>query len=381
MPTGLIVALLISAGAAAVVGGAGWLTLARAQRSSLRLLLTGTLLVNMLSIAAGVGCGAVVMFSTTHDVVIVFAVLAAALLVAYAGVWRVTRSAARAITGIEQAMQQIGADADRPRSIDGPRELRHLSSLIQTSHGRVVDARRHEELADRSRRDLIAWVSHDLRTPLAGLRAMTEALEDGVVSDRETVHRYHGTMRTEVDHLASLVDELFELARLQSGAAPQLTTPVPIADLVSDVLASTEPVARDKRVRLSGRSPKDLPLVDVNVPEVNRALRNLLINAIRHTPSDGTVHVVGMSDADSVFVSVEDSCGGIPEADLPNIFNVAFRGERSRGKLHEGGAGLGLAIARGIVEAHQGDITVDNVGPGCRFVIRLPRSVAAMPAR
>ncbi|WP_262402912.1 sensor histidine kinase [Actinomadura sp. CNU-125] len=115
---------------------------------------------------------------------------------------------------------------------------------------------------------------------------------------------------------------------------------------------------------------RDALPVQVDAGELGRALRNLVVNAIRHTPGDGTVEIVGDVDGGEVRVTVADGCGGIPEDDLPRVFDVAFRGEAARSP--GGGAGLGLAIARGIVEAHAGRIGVANAGPGCRFEIRLP---------
>src|SRR6202035_3714433 len=166
-----------------------------------------------------------------------------------------------------------------------------------------------------SRRELVAWVSHDLRTPLAGLRAMAEALEDGIVRDYETVSTYHTQMRREADRLTTMIDDLFELSRIHG-----------------------------------------------------RALRNLVTNAIRHTPSEGIVQVQGEVERGMARVSVADACGGIAPDALPRVFDVAFRGETARTPGGDNGAGLGLSIARGIVEAHAGQIAVRNAGPGCLFV-------------
>jgi signal transduction histidine kinase len=217
-------------------------------------------------------------------------------------------------------------------------------------------------------------VSHDLRTPLAGMRAIVESLEDGVVEDPATVKRYLRTMREEVDHLAALVDDLFELSRTQAGALRLNFERVSLGDLVSDVLAGSAPVAAAKRVSLEGRLVGPPPELDVSTPEVLRALRNLLENAIRHTPSDGSVVVeAGVDDEhpDYAYVAVRDSGGGVPAEDLSRIFDVAFQGDRAR--TPGGGAGLGLAIAKGFVEAHAGQLNVQNEAGGAIFTMRLPR--------
>lgn len=234
------------------------------------------------------------------------------------------------------------------------------------------EARERERRAEAGRRELVAWVSHDLRTPLAGLRAMAEALEDGVVADPATVTDYHRRIRTEADRMAGLVDDLFELSRINAGALRLSLAAVSLGDVVSDAVASAEPVAAARRIRLVA-SNGDWPIVHGSEPELSRIVANLLRNAIRHTPSDGTVIVTGGRDEDAGWLAVSDGCGGIPEADLPRVFDVAFRGEAARTPVAAaGGGGLGLAIVRGLVEAHRGEVAVRNVDGGCRFVVRLP---------
>jgi signal transduction histidine kinase len=239
------------------------------------------------------------------------------------------------------------------------------------------EARGRERQIEASRRDLVAWVSHDLRTPLAGMRAMAEALEDKVVTDDATVADYHRRIRVETDRMAQLVDDLFELSRINAGALRLTIGNVALGDVVSDALASAEPLASAKRVEL--RTARSLwPTVLGSEPELARVVANLLRNAIRYTPSDGSVTLSGGRDESGGWLAVTDACGGIPEEDLPRVFDVAFRGEaartpRSLQNDHDGaGGGLGLAIVRGLVEAHRGEVAVSNVGDGCRFLVRLP---------
>jgi len=232
--------------------------------------------------------------------------------------------------------------------------------------------RARERALEGSRRELVAWVSHDLRTPLAGIRAIAEALEDRVTTDPGDVARYHRTLRQEADRLAGLVDDLFELSRINAGTLRLELERASLGDLVSDALAAAAPVARAKGVRLEGRLDGQAPEVDLSVPEIARVFRNLLENAIRHTPSEKAVLVeAGVRDGHAE-VAVADACGGIPAEDLDRVFDLAFRGEAARTPGDSGGAGLGLAIARGIVEAHHGQIVVENRGEGCRFTVRLP---------
>jgi signal transduction histidine kinase len=253
-----------------------------------------------------------------------------------------------------------------------PAELAELSDELSIAYRRLDASRARERALEASRRELVAWVSHDLRTPLAGLRAMAEALEDEVVADEATVRQYHAQMRAETDRLTAMVDDLFELSRIHAGALRLSRQRVGLGDLVSETVAGTEPLARAKGVRLRGQAEGILP-VEVDAAELGRALRNLVVNAIRHTPEDGGVEIVAGAEEGMAYVTVSDACGGIPDEDLPRLFDVAFRGEAAR--TPGGGAGLGLAIARGIVEAHAGEIGVSNAGAGCRFVVRLPLGV------
>jgi signal transduction histidine kinase len=233
------------------------------------------------------------------------------------------------------------------------------------------EVRDRERQAEANRRELVAWVSHDLRTPLAGMRAMAEALEDGVVADADTVAEYHRRIRVETDRMAGLVDDLFELSRINAGALRLSVGAVPLGEIVSDAVAAAAPIAAAARVRLIA-TPGDWPTVRGSEPELSRILANLLRNAIRYTPSDGTVTVTGGREGESGWLAVSDGCGGIPESDLPRVFDVAFRGGTARTPERDVAGGLGLAIVRGLVEAQRGAVAVANVDGGCRFVVRLP---------
>ncbi|MFF5208558.1 sensor histidine kinase [Streptosporangium sp. NPDC000396] len=255
-----------------------------------------------------------------------------------------------------------------------PAELDTIARTLEQAYEHLRVGHERERALESARRELVAWVSHDLRTPLAGMRAMAEALEDGVVSDPETTARYHRQIRLEVDRLSGMVGDLFELSKIHAGALRLSRERVGLGDLVADALAGAEPLARAKGVRLDGQADQAVP-VEADAGELSRALRNLVVNAIRHTPGDGTVWVRASVENGVACLSVADCCGGIPADDLPRVFDVAFRGEAARTPNADGaGAGLGLAIARGIVEAHEGAIDVVNAGPGCRFEIRLPLS-------
>ena len=226
---------------------------------------------------------------------------------------------------------------------------------------------------ERSRRELVSWVSHDLRTPLAGLRAMTEALEDGLADDPS---RYHAQMRAEVDRMGRMVDDLFELSRIHAGVLRLSPQPVAVGDVVSEAIASADSVARARGVRLGGQVEQDV-LVTADPAGLSRVVSNLLMNAIRHTPADGVVEIKARSVLEGVELSVTDGCGGMREEDIPRVFDVGWQGSSARPPDHldatrGSGGGLGLAIVKGIVEAHRGRVAVTNNEPGCRFLVTLP---------
>jgi signal transduction histidine kinase len=284
----------------------------------------------------------------------------------------VGRALSRASRTLLGAVREVGESGIyTPPEAPLPAELAGLSRGLSEAHDRLGQARAREQALETSRRELVAWVSHDLRTPLAGLRAMAEALEDQVVIDPREVSRYHSQIRIETERLAAMIDDLFELSKIHAGTLRLTRRVVGLEDIVAEVVASAEPVARAKRVRLTGSAVRGMPVL-IDSAEFGRAVRNLMINAIRHTPPDGTIEVLGEIQSGMACVSVSDECGGIPLGDLPRVFDVAFRGESARTPDPSGGAGLGLSIARGIVEAHSGEISVHNTGPGCQFLIRLP---------
>jgi signal transduction histidine kinase len=278
------------------------------------------------------------------------------------------------------AVREVGnSGIYTPPDIPLPAELAGLSEGLAEAHDRLGKARAREQALEASRRELVAWVSHDLRTPLAGLRAMAEALEDQVVTDPREVSHYHSQIRRETNRLSAMIDDLFELSKIHAGTLRLSPRLVGLEDLVAEVVASAEPVARAKGIRLTGSAVRGMP-VFIDTAEMGRAVRNLVINAIRHTSPEGTIEVLGEIQSGMACVSVADECGGIPIGDLPRVFDVAFRGESARTPDPSGGAGLGLSIARGIVDAHSGQISVRNTGPGCQFLIKLPLARPAAPA-
>lgn len=361
----------LAAGAAVVTGVAGSALLWARQRGPILHQALIVALTPLVAIMAGALLAANRMFVSQHDLVALFVVLAATTGVAAVVALALAARLGAGVRALESLAAGIGGsspvNADRPPT----RELAELADQLTATSARLAEATARERALESSRRELIAWVSHDLRTPLAGIRAMAEALEDGLV-DGDDVARYHRTLGVEADRLAELVDDLFELSRIESSTLQLTLERVRLDEVVSDALASAVPVARAKGVRLAGNVGEPAPVVQVAAAELSRVVRNLLDNAIRHTPADGSVVVETGADDAAAFISVLDSCGGIPDDEIDRVFELAFRGDAARTPGEHGGAGLGLAIARGLVEAHRGEIDVRNEAAGCRFTVRLP---------
>ncbi|SDK87691.1 sensor histidine kinase [Streptomyces indicus] len=371
----LLIALYAACGAA-VAGalGVGALRLLRHRSVAVSLAVVAATAVT--AMLAGTLAVAWAMFLSPHDLTVVTLVIVMAAVVSFAtalllGRWVVARS-----RELAQAARSFGDGGSfaAPGSA-ATAELDALSRELAATSAKLAASRERERALETSRRELVAWISHDLRTPLAGLRAMAEALEDGMAAEPE---RYFRQIRTEVERLNGMVGDLFELSRIHAGALQLTRTRMSVYDLVGDALAGADPLAREHGVRLVGDRVEEVP-VEVDGKEMTRVLANLLVNAIRRTPADGTVAVAATrAEDDAVVLSVTDGCGGIPEEDLPRVFDTGWRGSAAR--TPPAGAGLGLAIVRGIVEAHRGSAEVHNVQGGCCFQVRLPVAAAdALP--
>jgi len=220
---------------------------------------------------------------------------------------------------------------------------------------------------EEARRGLVAAASHDLRTPLASLRLLVEAVDDGVAGeDRD---RYLAEIRTHVAVLSDLIDDLFELSRIEAGDISWTMRRVELGDLIGDTVAAFRTSAEERGVRLSADLPAGEVVAEADAEKVQRVLYNLIQNAIRHTPADGSVTVRAKGGPSGVEVEVADSGEGIPASQSERVFDAFYRGDSAR---DGDGAGLGLAISRAIVEAHGGRIWLEDADPGTRVRFTLP---------
>ena len=251
-------------------------------------------------------------------------------------------------------------------------ELSALGAELMATSAKLAESREREKRIEDSRRELVAWIAHDLRTPLAGIMSMAEALEDELAADPQ---RYYRQMRQQVSQLSAMVDDLFELSKIDSGTLHLSLQEVSLYDVVSDTVADLRHVAGGREIRVESTLDSDI-VVSVDPRELARAVSNLIMNAIQHTPADAPITISAAVVDGRASVSVTDNGGGIADDDLHRVFEPGWRGVSARTPSPHpptsSGAGLGLAIVRGIVTAHRGEVTVRNVPGGCRFDVLLP---------
>ncbi|NHA66528.1 sensor histidine kinase [Phycicoccus flavus] len=333
-------AVALSAVVTAGAGGTGALLLARLARERPAVAALGAPLVLVGSLAAGVAVATRSMLIAEDDYrTLLFVLLAGAPMAVVVGlllarrVWRLEHEAA--------------------------------SSRAARARDREIET---------SRRETIRWLSHDLRTPLAGIRVLAESLEDGAVAEPA---RAHSSIVREVDRMDGMVDDIAELSRLQ-GPAEMPREPVELDDLVSDAVSGVSPLADAAGVRLVAGDLAGATVLG-EARALSRAVSNVLRNAVQHTPSGGSVTVGTRRDGDVVRVEVADGCGGLDEESLRHVFDAGWRGDTSR---HERGMGLGLTITREVSRAHGGDATLANLpdGEGCVVTLAVPDAAAGRPS-
>lgn len=304
------------------------------------------------------------MFASPHDLALVVVLLLFAFVIATTFGVLVARHIAEGMKQLANEAQRVaGGDLSARMDVLGKDELAQAAASFNEMAQQLEHAAAQRQEVEKLRRDLIAWTSHDLRTPLTSIRAMVEALHDGVVSDEETTHRYYRTIRADIIALNELIDNLFELAQLDTGSLKLEMFPHSLHDLISDTLESFQAVAQQKGITLCGQVAADVDPVTLNAQKVGRVLGNLISNALQYTPAGGMVQVSAQRQTQGVTVRVQDSGVGFDPQDLPRVFEQFYRGEEARTRS-TGGAGLGLAIAKGVVEAHRGRIWAENVATG-----------------
>jgi signal transduction histidine kinase len=316
------------------------------------------------------------MFASQHDLLLATVLLLFAGGIAMSVGYFLSAALTDRIVSLSRVAEELAKGRLSARAtVAGNDEMASLAHTFNKMAAQLEAAAMKQRELDVLRRNLIAWAGHDLRTPLASIRAIVEALADGVVDDPETVDRYLRTAQREIRSLTLLIDDLFELAQIEAGGLRLELRPNSISDLISDTMESFSELAARGEVKLEGSAVSGVDPVLMDAQQIGRVLSNLLGNALRHTPPGGAVHVRARHTGEGLRVEISDTGEGIDAEDLPHIFERFYRGEKSRSRA-TGGAGLGLAIAKGIVEAHGGHIGVESApGEGTQFFFSLPTSL------
>lgn len=314
------------------------------------------------------------MFASQHDLLLATVLLLFATGIAMVIGFFFSSALTNRIRQLEHAAKSItDGKLNTHIPVEGRDEIAQLAHSFNAMAHQLQTASEKQRLLENMRRDLIAWVSHDLQTPLASIRAIVEALADGVIEDPQTIQRYLRTSQRDIASLSTLIDDLFQMAQMDAGGLVLDRENNSLSDLVSDTLESFSELASRANVVLRGTVPSTVDPIWMDAQRIGRVLNNLIGNAIRHTPPGGEVAISAKLLAGEVMVEIFDTGEGIPPDDLPYVFDRFYRSEKSRNRL-TGGAGLGLAIARGIIEAHGGHIAVESRSDkGTRFFFTLPK--------
>jgi signal transduction histidine kinase len=352
----------------------GWLTVLVADRliahrdrfGGLRRQFAAIALVTAAAMAIAVVVFVDEMFVSRMDA---FFTILVALYAAALAAWAMRRIGRRALRDIDAVRATLAAVAEGARDVgtgvSGSDEIAQLAADVDAMVVRL-------DQEERARRTLFAAVSHDLRTPITALQLLANAIDDGIVDDVETRREYAARMSTHVRALGALIDDLFELTRLESGELTWTVEQVRLDLLLREAVDAMRPAAEAGAVAVTARCQGPATAARANPEQIQRVLFNLIQNAIRHTPPDGSVTVSAEAVADGIEVEVADTGGGIAAEHRERIFDPFYRADPSR---RDAGAGLGLAISRAIVEAHGGQIWLEDAAVGTRVRFRLPSAI------
>lgn len=268
-------------------------------------------------------------------------------------------------------IRQVEFEIDEGRqylsAIATPVSARGARSVVLTLH----DLTRLRQV-DTTRREFVSNVSHELRSPLAAIKALAETIHDGALEETDAARDFLRRIESEADRMALLVNELLELSRLQSGQVPVHLGPMDLATVVEDVKSRFDLQSGDKRLSLKTTLPSSLPYVMGDPDKLSQVLGNLVENSVKFTPDGGSIAISATAFNDSIEVRVADTGVGIAPEHLPHVFERFYKVDRSR---REVGAGLGLAITKHLVQAHGGDIRVESrFGRGATFIFTLDRA-------
>ncbi|MGH2984414.1 MAG: ATP-binding protein [Solirubrobacterales bacterium] len=323
-------------------------------------------------VLAGVGAVALLMFVSPADAYLLATLLAFAGALAIYSSWLLTRGIRDDVETVRDALRAVGEGKGARASFEtgGRDEIAELAGAAEEMSVRLAEHEARRDASERARRDLIAAISHDLRTPLTSLQLLAQGIDDGLL-DPGDGEGYPEEISFHVSSLTAMVDDLFELTRLEAGDIQWSMQRVRLDELVGETVEAMRAQAATKGIAVEARIPDGLDPAEANPEKLQRVFFNLIQNAIRHTPADGSVTVAAESHGKAIQVEVADTGSGIPVGDRERVFEPFFRGDASRAS---GGSGLGLSICRAIIEVHGGRIWLDDGATGTRVRFTLPRA-------
>lgn len=318
------------------------------------------------------------MFISEHDLALASALLIFASGISVAFGYLLSEGVTDSLARVAKASEKLSAgDFGARAEVRGQDEVAQLAETFNAMAAKLEQSDQEKRRLERARRDFVAWASHDLRTPLAALRAMVDALADGVIEDEQTVAQYLARCQGEIERMNALIDDLFHLSRLDASQLKLEFASCSLGDLISDAIGSMAARARQRSIELVGGTQGGIDQINVAPAEISRVLHNLIQNALEHTPTGSEILVQAVRIDGQIQVVVEDGGSGVADVDSERVFERFYRGDRGRVRaLGDGtGSGLGLAIAKSFVEAHNGRIWVERgeMG-GARFCFTLPEA-------
>ena len=352
----LLITTVISAIAGYAAYRLGWMN----RSPNIRTALLGSYALACLLTFINVWLTARLMFTDQHDLLLGTVLLIFAGAIAMALGYLLSSSFLDRIQSLDQAAKKIASGNLSIRvPVEGKDELAELAHTFNDMASQLEESAEKRRELEALRKELIAWIGHDLQTPLTSISAIIEALADGMVQDSATEQRYYNTARKNISSLSHLIDDMFQMAQIDTGGLELNIEPVSISDLISDTMESFTELAKRREITLQGSVSENLGEVKIDARRINRVLNNLVDNALKHTPDGGTVEVHAKSAEQGILVEVIDNGEGISAEDLPYIFDLFYRGDISK-RASISGTGLGLAISKGIIDAHGGKIEVES---------------------
>ncbi len=368
----LLLLLAITLGSTTMITLAALLILHRCPPRSIAFQFTVVVATAITSIVCSTVAVSALMYLSVHDLLVLMWVVGTSAVLTLAATLLTARAASRALMSLRTTVERIGDGVVVDAQAHSVSEITDLATQLADTSARLASARDEIEQLDASRRQLFAWISHDLRTPLTGVGALAEALDGGAVDDPTD---YVRRIRMQVGTMNRLVDDLFELSQIHGGNLRLRPEDIELLDVVSDAVVDVHQLATAKDIRvvhadIDGRTLRADP------HKLTRVVVNLLTNSIRHAPRGTEILVSAADRGGHIVLSILDQGEGVDAEDLTRMFDVGWRADPARTPEAQPtgspGAGLGLAIARGIVRAHGGDVRAEHAAQGFRLDVALP---------